>query len=471
MQALEKVEVGTDRRAPTADQSGPTGPLGRFYQQSPIEAVLEGESLAAITLGVGGILALLWANLSPHGYESFWQLEFRVMLGGRALGSTLHEVVNDGLMTLFFVLAGIEMRREAHEGELSTLRKAMLPVAGAIGGMAIPALICFLFVRGDAALGRAWPIPMATDIAFAVAALTLLGKRVFPAMRVFLLTLAVADDMGAVAIIATAFSRGLDVRGLFWMAMGVAWMIGARSAGARRLFLYIPALALLWVGFVTAHIHPALAGVLFAVLLPVTGAYDQAFRRLKTLDPEQRYLRGHEADQVLTRRFMNDRRAYVAGVSPLHRAARGLLLWNPVILFLFSLANAGVSFREVPMSVSSLRLAGGIGLGLLLGKVLGITLASEGVIRLGWSPRPAGMRPEVFLVAGMMGGIGFTVANFTAALALPAGPLLGTAKLVITGASLMAAAAAVFWGRRLLSVAPPIGAASSNTEAEQEADR
>lgn len=443
-----------------------------FYGRSPIDAVLEGENVAAFALAIGALLAFLWANLDGHGYHAFWLQSLAVHLGQKSLQCTLHEVINDGLLTLFFVLVGIEMRREMHEGELSSARKALLPVAGAMGGMLVPALICLSFTRGVAGLDRAWPIPMATDIAFAVAALALLGRRVFPAMRVFLLTLAVADDMGAVAIIATAFSRGFNLEGLYWMAAGLVWLLAVRALGVRRLVWFAPALVLLWIGFMTARIHPALAGVAFALGLPVTAQHQQALRRMSSAGTVETGLVGHAADEALTRRFLEDRHAYIAGVSPLHRASRGLLLWNVIVVFLFSLANAGVALGEVSMDASAWRLALGIGLGLVVGKMVGITLASEAVIRLGWSPRPAGMTPSTFLVAGAMGGIGFTVANFTADLALSSLPdVLGVAKLSITIASVAAAFLGVLLGRRLLQTGLPPSAASTNELAEQETTR
>ncbi|MBP9747733.1 Na+/H+ antiporter NhaA [Patescibacteria group bacterium] len=436
-----------------------------------VSGFLAGELVAALFLLFGVTVGMLWANTAPHAYETFWQTPLTMTVGTRSFGASLHHLVNDGLMTLFFLLTGLEMRRESVAGELSSARKALLPVAAALGGMLVPAVICWLLIRGaPTALGRAWAVPMATDIAFAVAVLLALGRRVFPAMRVFLLTLAVADDIGAVLILGVVFSQGVSVGGLVYVFGAILWMWAVRAGGGRRLgWYFVIPLPLAWWGFHLMGIHPVLSGVLIALFVPVQGSPEgaQGFRSV-VLD-ESHSSGGHDAgpDAVLTEVFDSASAGYLAGVSPLRRAMNALQpIVSTGVVFLFALANAGVSFGGLHAEPGTGWVAAGIALGLVIGKPVGIWLASEAMIRTGLCVRPVGMSPSVILVVGMIAGIGFTVANFTAQLALPFPAVLAVVKVVITIASVTAGLLGLALGKRWLSEVLPEGAARTDAEAE-----
>jgi len=300
---------------------------------SPIQRILAIEAASGVVLVVAALAAFTWANVWTRSYGDFWR--------------PLQIWVNDGLMTIFFFVVGLEIRREIADGELAGWKKAALPVAAAFGGMLVPAAI-FAALNAGRAGAAGWGIPMATDIAFAVGVLTLLGSRVPPALRVMLLALAVIDDIGAIVVIAIFYGGG---------------------------------------------IHPAVAGVVIGLLTPV---------RRKNGSP-------------------------VAG-----RLIDALHPWVAfVVMPLFALANAGVTLGSAQLSGDHRWLFAGIVVGLVLGKPLGIALASLGASRFGIATRSETQTPGGILLVGIVGGIGFTMSLFIAQLAFPAGPLLDTAKLAI----------------------------------------
>ncbi len=235
----------------------------------PLERFLRIEAASGISLLVAAAVALAWANSAwAESYTALWHTPLGLRLGPFAIERDLEWVVNDGLMVVFFFVVGLEIRREIHQGELSEWRRAVLPVAAALGGMIAPALL-FLGIAGAPATRSGWGIPMATDIAFAVGILTLLGRRVPVALRVLLLALAVIDDLGAIVVIAVFYSSDLTLSGLAVAALGVLGILAMQRLGVRAKLLYVAPGVVVWAGVYAAGVHPTIAGVLIGLLTPV----------------------------------------------------------------------------------------------------------------------------------------------------------------------------------------------------------
>jgi NhaA family Na+:H+ antiporter len=341
----------------------------------------------------------------------------------------LHFWVNDGLMTVFFLVVGLEIRREIFEGELANLRKATLPLAAAVGGMLVPAIIFAMLNAGrDGAAG--WAIPMATDIAFAVGILTLLGSRVPPALRVLLLALAVIDDIGAIVVIALFYSAGIALGGIVLVGIGVAMVLIFRAAGVRSPLLYVVPGLVIWIGLLVTGIHPTIGGVMLGMLTPVrpwfgaSGFAATTQAQLEQLPAEDRIALLSSLDRI------NEARR--EAVSPVERLIHALHPWVAfVVMPVFALANAGVVLRGASLSGDSIWLFSGIVAGLALGKPLGIAAFSLGASKLRIAVRADEVTKRGVLLVGLVGGIGFTMSLFIAQLAFPPGPLLDTAKLAI----------------------------------------
>ena len=369
---------------------------------SPIQRFLEIEAASGLALIAATVIALAWAS-SPwsSSYGELWGRE----LGAWGFDRSLRFWVDDGLMTIFFFVVGLEIRREMHEGVLSDLRAAALPLVAAIGGMLAPAAIFTAFNLGRDG-SRGWGVPMATDIAFAVGALALLGRRVTPAARVLLLALAVIDDLGAIVVIAVFYSAGLAPDGLLLVAGGIAAIALLRVVAVRIPALYLLPGVVVWAGLYRAGIHPTIAGVVVGMLTPAAPAAS--------------------LQQALHR--------WVAFV----------------IMPLFALANAGLELGAATLSGDALFVFLGIVAGLALGKPIGIAFACRLGIGARIAARPQGVSRESLAVIGAVAGIGFTMALFTAQLAFPPGPLLETAKLAILVGSLVAAVGALLLGAAIL---------------------
>jgi NhaA family Na+:H+ antiporter len=395
---------------------------------SPIQRILAVEAASGLVLLATTLAALVWANLWTGSYEALWHTPIGGRLGPWAFEAPLHFWVNDGLMTVFFFVVGLEIRREIFEGELATLRKAALPLAAAVGGMLVPALI-FAALNVGRAGAAGWAVPMATDIAFAVGVLTLLGSRVPSSFRVLLLALAVIDDIGAIVVIAIFYSAGISIEGFAIIAGGLAavWMM--RAAGVRTPLLYVVPGAVVWAGFLVAGVHPTIGGVLLGLLTPVrpwfgpSGFAAATQAHLEELPTEAAALLS-SLDRV--------EQARREAVSPVDRLVHELHPWVAfVVMPVFALANAGVVLGGARISGDYLWLFAGIVAGLAVGKPLGIAAASLGASTLGLASRADDMPRRGVLLVGLVGGIGFTMSLFIAQLAFPPGPLLETAKLAI----------------------------------------
>ena len=436
---------------------------------APVERFLAIEAASGIVLMIAAIVALVWAN-SPWraAYVDLWHIPVGIRVSDFAFERDLHFWINDGLMTIFFFVVGLEIRREIHAGELSEVRRAALPLAAALGGMLVPAMI-FLTLNFGRASATGWAVPMATDIAFAVGALALLGKRVAPALRILLLALAVIDDVGAILVIALFYSSELAALGFAVLAAGILTILALQIFGVRTPLGYIAPAILIWSGAYIGGIHPTLAGVILGFMTPVTAWYG-AEKFLDKTEAGIRALRSHGLpdDRALMPHLDRLRVANREAVSPVERLQHLLHGWVAYgIMPLFAFANAGVPIGQVSLQGDSLWVFLGVLMGLTIGKPVGILAMSWLAARSGAAALPKGVRWSHISVVGLAGGIGFTMALFIAQLAFPAGPLLETAKLAILCGSGLAGALSLLIGYRVLKVITVVpGAAATEAEAE-----
>jgi Na+:H+ antiporter, NhaA family len=434
---------------------------------APVERFLSIEAASGILLLVAACVALVWAN-SPwrESYQALWHKPLGLRLGSLAFERDLHFWINDGLMVVFFFVVGLEIRRELHAGELSELRRAALPAIAALGGMIAPACI-YVALNGGTPAVRGWGVPMATDIAFAVGVLALLGKRVPPALRILLLALAVMDDLGAIIVIALFYSSGIRLSGLAVAIAGLALLLAFQKFGVRRAWYYLLPGLVVWAGTYAAGIHPTLAGVVIGLLTPVRpwfGAREFAdhasatAEAVRTEEPDRRRLAEQLADLKLPLR---------EAVAPVERLQHALHGWVAfVIMPIFALANAGVSLADARLTGGTVPIFLGVTAGLVLGKPLGIVGLSWIAVRTGVATLPAGVGWAQVLVLGIVAGIGFTMALFIATLALPSGVQLEGAKLGILCASAAAGVLGLVVGRLLSSRGFDPEAARTAAEAE-----
>lgn len=446
---------------------------------SPIQAFLHVQAASGLVLVVATVLALVLANTGLRtAYHHVLEAPVGIRLGAVVVEHSLHFWINEGLMALFFFVVGLEIRREIHSGELSNPRRAALPTAAALGGMLAPALLYALVNQGGPAL-RGWGVPMATDIAFAVGVLALLGKRVPPALRVLLLALAIIDDIGSIVVIALFYSSGIHLDGFVVAAAGISGVLLMQRFGVRRALVYVVPGFVIWAGVLRSGVHPTIAGVVIGLLTPartwigahgLVGVAKESALRLErglaTGVPGE--IGSDELHTQATRLELAQREA----TSPAERLQTLLHPWVAFgIMPIFALANAGVrvdtaSFVPGPVSL-------GVVLGLVLGKPLGIVVASLVAVRLGLGLLPRGIGTKELLVLGTVAGIGFTMALFVAGLAFPDPAQLDEAKVAVLGASGLAALVGLATGVLLLDRegAGALGAARNELEAEASDER
>ena len=417
--------------------------------------------------------ALVWANLpGTDSYADYWSARLMVDFNVAELDLSLASWVNDGLMAIFFFVVGLEIKRELLKGELAEPRKAALPVAAALGGMIVPALIyASLNIGGDGADG--WGIPMATDIAFAVGVLALLGTRAPLALKVFLLALAIVDDLGAIAVIAIFYTDQIEFG---WLAaaaaaFGATMVIG--RFGIRAAMVYLALGLFAWFAVHESGVHATIAGVVLGLLTPVNAFYEdkQVERRVIELAEELRRGEAEDTPQgdELGRAALRELEELARESRPVSdRLEHALHPWTSyVIIPIFALANAGVELSgdRIADAVAS-PISIGVALGLVVGKPLGIVLFSFLAVRTGIASLPEGVSWAMLLGAGMIAGIGFTVSLFIAELAFESATHVDDAKLgILAGSALIGMAG--FLALRLLS--PGTAHAAANERATKEA--
>ncbi|MFA5787368.1 MAG: Na+/H+ antiporter NhaA [Actinomycetota bacterium] len=412
--------------------------LPRFVAR-PLQQFLRTEAAGGILLLGATIVALVWANCWNGSYAHVWQTDLTVSLGPWSISEDLRHWVNDAPMALFFFVVGLEIKRELVSGELRDPRAAALPAFGALGGMAVPALIYAAINAGGEGF-RGWGIPMATDIAFAVGVLAIVGRGLPSGLRLFLLTLAIVDDIGAIVVIAIFYSGGISWAALA-SAAGLLCVIALlRRAQVRAMAIYVVLGLGVWLAVLESGVHATIAGVALGLLAPTV-----PFQRPSAVSQEAHRI----ADETLGEPVPADVDAHQwlrlanlsrETVSPLARMESLLHPWTSfVIVPLFALANAGVYLGGGALGQgASSRITIGVLVGLVAGKPLGITLAAWAATRLGLARLPHGVRWSQVLGVSAIAGIGFTVSLFIAGLAFAEDSALSAAKVGVLAASLTA---------------------------------
>lgn len=407
---------------------GEEATIDRLFQ--PVSAFLRIESLSGILLFLCASAAVLVANSPWAGaFYHFWETEIGLHWGRVHFELTVVEWINDGLMTIFFFVVGLEIKREMATGELREWRGAVLPIAGAIGGMVMPAAIFLLLQKGEP--GEAgWGIPMATDIAFVVGTLTILGNRVPHALKLFLLTLAIVDDVGAILVIAIFYSGAIAWGWLALGGVGMLIVMGMQRLGVWSIPLYIVAGVVLWFGVFHSGVHPTIAGVLLGLATPTVGrlvpnrAFEFAAAKASDLPSDAESIENEKMQHKLAQL----RRLVRLSMSPLERIEHSLHRWVALLILpLFALANAGLQLQ--PSSLEE-PLAWAVAAGLWIGKPTGILLACGLVVALRLARLPSDVSWSVMLGGACLAGIGFTMSLFVSSLAFSdEETLIATAKL------------------------------------------
>jgi len=409
----------------------------------PFQRFIHAQSTGGVLLLAATVVAMIWANSPWAGfYETFWNLPVSLVVGPYALTEPLLEWINEGLMAMFFFVIGLEIKREILVGELASFRQAALPLTAALGGAMLPAaLYSILNTTGPGAPG--WGIPMATDIAFALGILALLGSRVPLALKVFLTALAIADDLMAVLVIALFYTSTIS-----WLSLGVgavflALLIAANLAGVRHPLVYsVLGIGGLWLAFLMSGVHATIAGVVAAMTIPartrLTGreflsrGKDLLERFEQAMSPEKPPLANRERQQIAH----HMKTAVQQVETPLQQLEQTLHPWVTVVVMpVFALANAGIRLDADIDAMLINPVALGVILGLLVGKPVGIVLLSWLVIRGGLATLPSGVSWPHLWAVGCLAGIGFTMSLFITGLAFTHGPSLMSAKVGILVAS------------------------------------
>ena len=407
----------------------------------PLQEFLRTEVSGGLVLLGASVLALLWANLATGAYLDFWSNELTLRIGDYAVTEDLQHVVNDGLMAIFFLVIGLEVKRELVTGELSSRQAALLPAFAALGGVVLPALI-FIGLTGGGDEARGWGIPMATDVAFALAALAALGRRVPTALVAFLLGVAVIDDIVAILVVALYYTDALAVAWLAAALCGLAAIYGLQSMGVRYMGVYVVLGLAVWFATLESGVHATIAGVAIGLLTPV-----RPFQRPEVVSAEAILTAeatddapdDPDADAARWRRLSWLSRE---AVSPLARVEHGLHPWSSfLVLPIFALANAGIVLdAESLRAAAETPVALAVAAGLVVGKILGLTAGTALAVRLGLSALPPGVRWAHIMGVGALAGIGFTVSLFITELAYADPDVIDAAKIGVLGGSIVAAA-------------------------------
>ena len=407
---------------------------------SPFVRFAKLEAAGGILLLVSTIVALVWAN-SPWAetYNELWNMHVSIGFGRFFLSETRLEWINDGLMSIFFFLVGLEIKREVLIGELSSLRQAAFPFVAAVGGTVGPALIYVLATHGNTDAQKGWGIPMATDIAFTLGVLSLLGGRVPVSLKVFVTALAIVDDIIAVLVIALFYTDKIEVFSLIAGLAGVALCFGANLLGVRKPVFYAAIGIFVWCAVLKSGVHATVAGVLLSFTIPGRTYVD----RERFLQRGRRVLDQFEtapANSIVAHAAIHTLEAQCELVqSPLHRIEHNLHPWvSFLVMPLFAFANAGVGILGNIQPAIRHPASIGVALGLFIGKPVGIWMFAWLSVRTRLAMLPSELSWRNILGAGCLCGIGFTMALFIATLAFGEGALLNMSKIGILGASFLA---------------------------------
>ncbi|WP_165045387.1 Na+/H+ antiporter NhaA [Dysgonomonas sp. ZJ709] len=414
---------------------------------APIQKFIHHEKSGGLILGLSVIIALLLAN-SPWSeyYFHFFEQKIGLIFNGESyLNYSLHHWINDGLMAMFFFVVGLELKREIISGELSNPRKALLPIGAAIGGMLVPAIIYIIF-NPSGTQQQGWGIPMATDIAFALGVLYLLGNKIPLSLKVFLTALAIVDDLGAVLVIAFFYTSDISFVSL---AIGLGFtliMFSGNKLGVKSILFYaILGIGGVWTAFLLSGVHATIAAVLAAFMIPADVSIQEDFyinriqqylNRFRTLDTNNSIPTLTNEQLHTLEHIKEDTHAAIPPLQRLEHSMHPLVTF--VVLPIFALANAGISLGEVELeTLFSTNIAIGVALGLFLGKVIGIMGFSVLLVKLKVAPFPTGMNLKNLLGVSLLASIGFTMSMFITSLAFTDMLFLIQAKIGIFAASLV----------------------------------
>jgi NhaA family Na+:H+ antiporter len=433
----------------------------------PAERFIYSETISGALLLVCAIVALAWAN-SPwsQSYFALRDIPVSFQIGTFSVALDLHHWINDGLMAIFFFVVALEIKRELILGDLSDPRKAALPVVAALGGMILPAgLYLALNFGGKGAAG--WGVPMATDIAFAVAVLALLGRRVPAQLRLFLLTLSIVDDVGSILVIAIYYTAhfSLPAMGLAIAVLGL--ILAMRWLGFRTPLAYVLPGIIVWVAMLQSGVHATIAGVIIGAITPAKApgrksAFVEAVRETLPEVSDPRDPEDAQRNEVMFGRIEELARQTE---SPLERLERMVHPWTSyLVLPFFALVNAGVAFSgEFIRQASTSAVTLGVVLGLVVGKVVGVTGFAWLAVRVGWAALPGNVTWRHITGAGLIGGVGFTVSLFITGLAFSEPLLIEEAKVGVLAASLVAAVGGYLFLLLMSRGSKPGGAKGSGT--------
>jgi len=411
--------------------------------KNPVETFINSSTSGSYILLLFTVIALVWANSPWHeSYHTFWNETFAIGFSNTdfIIEKPLYLWVNDGLMTIFFFYVGLEIKREILDGELTTMRKASMPIFAALGGIVVPIAI-FLLLHDQDRGASGWGIPMATDIAFSLGILNLLGKRVPLGLKIFLTTFAIIDDIGAILVIATFYSHEMHLSYLF-VALGILTFLAflAYKKFHSKYLLLISGIAV-WVLFLKSGIHPTIAGVLLALVIPSSRniELDNFFEEIrkslnlfKKTKAKRIVLSDEQQDAVDKINLITDRVQ-----TPMQQLENGLSGWVAIVIMpIFALANAGITISLD--SLSTTELISQIAIAMVLGKVIGITLFSYLAYKLKIAVLPTGINFKQILGVSFLGGVGFTMSLFIAELAFRSNDLLTTSKIGILLGSMVA---------------------------------
>jgi Na+:H+ antiporter, NhaA family len=415
----------------------PPPPLFRSIVLDPLRAFTRMEAAGGIVLFGAALLAFALANSPWHrAFERLWTTPVELRFGRLGFHASLRQAIDDGLMTIFFFVVGMEIKRELIEGELRKLRQALLPAIAAAGGVLLPAAIFFALNRGTPG-EMGWAIPMATDIAFSIGCVVLLGKRVPRPLLVFLTALAIFDDIVGILVIALFYGGGVDVMGLVWVGVlaGGIWAV-ARLGVDNWLVYAVPGVAM-WVGLHHAGVHGTIAGVVLGLLIPAVTR--RPVREVLDELRQHSRLTLEVSERLDTSDLLHVRDGVREAVPPLQRFEHALHPWVAFLIMpLFGLANSGVSVAEMTAADFTAPVFLGVAVGLFVGKQLGIFAFTWTAVKLGVADVPAGAPWGKVYGVAMVAGIGFTVALFIANLAFGVHPeLLNQARLGVLVGSLV----------------------------------
>ncbi|MFN3590151.1 MAG: Na+/H+ antiporter NhaA [Spirosomataceae bacterium] len=412
---------------------------------TPISQFIHRSTSGGLVLFASAFAAIVLAN-SPfqEAYHHFWEKTFTIGFEGSQLSKSLHHWINDGLMAVFFFVIGLELKREIMAGELSNPKEAVLPIMAGLGGMVLPACIYLLINRGVPEASNGWGIPMATDIAFALGIVYLLGDKVPFSLKIFLTALAIADDIGAVLVIAFFYSSDISLVHL-WVGLGLLGVLGLGNyLGVRTSFFYgIIGIGGVWVAFVTSGVHATIAGILSALLIPanVIVSEKKLIQKLNILGDRLEKTPANESSLLTEEQqhIISEIRTYAKmAMTPLQRLEHGLHPFvNFFIIPVFAFANAGVTLDSTAFEGLLSTVTIGTFLGLFVGKIGGILGISYLTIRLGWADLPQGTSWKQLVGASSLAAVGFTMSLFVTELAFENPIYIAQAKMGILVASLM----------------------------------